>query len=74
MMRIEVARSSAKLARDGHLLQSFRLLLQAVDEDHDLFSQTRRASRLTMRTSQHSDIVPLIGELTKLLNELLKGR
>ena len=74
MMGIVVTRGTAELSGDRCLFQRAQLLLQTIDIDHDLLTQSRRRCRLTMSLGKHRNVLPLLSIIMKLLDELFHER
>ena len=74
MMGVVVACGPTKLSRQGDILQSIELLLQTIDEHHDLLTQTGGRCRLTVRLGEHRNLSPLLSIVVQHLNELLDTR
>ena len=71
---VEVTRGTAEFHRDGRAAQQLQLLVQAVGEDLYLLAQTCGRGGLTMCLGQHGHVLPLLGILGELSNELLDER
>ena len=74
MVSIEIARSPAKLRRNGRCLQHGQLTFEAIDEHHNLLAQTGRGCRLAMCLGQHRDSGPLVSISLQLGYEFFKLR
>lgn len=71
VMGVEVTRSATELGCQLALLERLALLLQAIDEHHDLLAQAGRGGRLSMRLGQHGHVFPLLGISAELIDEFL---
>ena len=74
MVGVQVARGTAELGRQRRVLQRAQLLLQAVDVDHHLLAQTGGRGGLSVGLGQHGYVLPLLGIVVQLLNELFQQR
>ena len=73
-MCIEVTRCAAKLSSHGALFQESQLTFQAVSKHLNFLTQASGRSRLSVRFSQHRDILPLLSVSIQLIDEFLKQR
>ena len=73
-MGVEVTRGTAKLSRELTSTELCQLLLETIDEDHYLLTQSRGWCRLSVSLREHRHVLPLFCIVAQLFHQLLHCR